>query len=120
MTFHDDKVAASASKRSSSSPPPGTTSADRRKPSSPSDLSTVEAAASATASSGVGGQASASAGASNQEFVSMPPKTKLEPALFKCGCDFGGADVTVSKTQGLDCDCAVAKCVCKKKCVCTG
>lgn len=41
-----------------------------------------------------------------------------EPIMFKCGCDFGGADVTIKKEQGLDCDCNVAKCKCKKQCEC--
>lgn len=38
--------------------------------------------------------------------------------VFKCACDFGGADFTISDKQGLNCDCSGAKCKCQKKCVC--
>lgn len=48
----------------------------------------------------------------------LPSRTAVEPALFKCGCDFGGADVQVGGTSGLECDCSSAKCMCTKKCVC--
>jgi hypothetical protein len=29
-----------------------------------------------------------------------------KPVLFKCGCDFGGVDVSMKKDQGLECDCS--------------
>jgi hypothetical protein len=51
------------------------------------------------------------------EILGAPPAWK-EPVLFKCGCDFGGADVAMQQSQGLDCDCNVAKCSCKKQCTC--
>ena len=44
---------------------------------------------------------------------------RAEPALFKCGCDFGGADVAMGSSQSLDCDCSIAKCECTKKCACS-
>jgi len=46
-------------------------------------------------------------------------RARVEPALFKCGCDFGGADVAMGASQSLDCDCSIAKCECTKKCACT-
>jgi len=49
----------------------------------------------------------------------LPPRNALEPSLFKCGCDFGGADVSIAPGQGLECDCTSAKCTCSKKCTCT-
>jgi len=52
-----------------------------------------------------------------------PPPTSSSfgggATLFKCGCDFGGVDVTVTDTQALQCDCSVAKCSCDKKCSCS-
>ena len=43
---------------------------------------------------------------------------KKKPVTFKCGCDFGGADYSMGKTEGIDCDCQAAKCTCEKKCKC--
>eukprot|EP01006_Ploeotia_vitrea_P037051 TRINITY_DN66088_c3_g2_i1.p2 TRINITY_DN66088_c3_g2~~TRINITY_DN66088_c3_g2_i1.p2 ORF type:complete len:272 (+),score=120.93 TRINITY_DN66088_c3_g2_i1:32-847(+) len=46
-------------------------------------------------------------------------KKKTKDITFKCGCEFGGADFSMSKSEGLDCECNGAKCTCTKKCKCT-
>ena len=55
-------------------------------------------------------------GGDNKSSKKRPDGKK--PIVFKCGCDFGATDFQLSKDEGLDCDCAAAKCNCEKKCSC--